>query len=120
MSITEEEIKRHTLTSTCWTNTWNDNKIIKHINIKNKKEYNFSGFITFLSEHGFTGKLPCDIRILYEKPANSLHGTDCISANLKFLKDCVYELNDFNHLSFKPCENVILCIRQQYKPTFYI
>lgn len=89
-------------------------------NKETKKQYNFSEFITLLSNYGFTGKLPCDIKVAYRKPDNSLHGTNSIMANLKFLEDCVYELGDFNHMWFKPGENITFCIKDEYNPAFSI
>ncbi len=74
----------------------------------------YSKFIGFLSESGFSGKLPCDIRVSYQLKDES------VKTQLKFLKDCKYKLQGFNLLYFKPTEEIIILVGRDYSPIFQI
>ncbi len=81
-----------------------------------EKTFDYSEFIGFLSENGFSGKLPCDIRVSYQikdKDGN-------VKPKLKFLKDCEYKLQGFNLLYFKPTKDIIILVGHEYFPIFQL
>ncbi len=75
---------------------------------------NYSKFIEFLSESGFSGKLPCDIKVSYHIKGES------VKTHLKFLKDCKYELQSFDLLYFKPVKEITVLVGREYSPIFQI
>ena len=79
-----------------------------------EEKLDYSKFIEFLSEDGFSGKLSCNIRVSYQIKDKG------VKLNLKFLKDCKYRLQGFDLLYFVPTKGVTILIGRDYSPVFQI